>query len=213
MKQAFRTLTLRRNSARSADTTRSDCFEPGEQRLEPRRLDMQPEARVGSREQAAQPGEQDRGGGRAGGEIGGRPLHQRRAARPAPRRRPRPSRRRRWSRTSRRAIRRPRRSGPASRGAPGRGAMRRAWAHRARAHGGRGSARPAAASRCAASRSPEISVEPKPATRPRREPRPVDQRAFRAAAPAASPSHAWSRFPSGSSATIGAIAARRSAPR
>ena len=38
---------------------------------------MQPEARLRSREQAAQAGEEDRGGGRAAGEVGGRPLRQR----------------------------------------------------------------------------------------------------------------------------------------
>ena len=38
---------------------------------------MQPEARVRPREKAAEAREQDGGGGRAGGEVGGRPLHER----------------------------------------------------------------------------------------------------------------------------------------
>src|SRR5208337_3270952 len=55
----------------------SNPLQPRQQRLQPGRLDMQPEAGVGPREKAAEAGEQDGGGGRAGGEIGGRPLHER----------------------------------------------------------------------------------------------------------------------------------------
>ena len=70
-------IALRRRKPPSR-TGRASSHAPSsqvKQRLQPRRFDMQPEARLRSRDEAAQIREHDRRGRRARGEVGGRPLH------------------------------------------------------------------------------------------------------------------------------------------
>src|SRR5271165_3819554 len=55
---------------------RSRPVEPGRERFDPRRLNMQAEASLRAGDEAPPAGEQDRGRGRAGGQVGRRSLHQ-----------------------------------------------------------------------------------------------------------------------------------------
>jgi hypothetical protein len=69
---------LRRCAPRNDDSAQgSDPVEPGEQRLEPRRLHMDAEAGRCSREQSAQAEDKHGGRGRARGEVGRGRLHER----------------------------------------------------------------------------------------------------------------------------------------
>ncbi len=190
----------------------SCAVEPSQQRLEPRRLDMEPEARPCPHEQTARPGEEDGGRGRVGGKIGRSPLHQRKRrvgavdvdrgpavvdARRAPAFPPPVRRAERLRSDEQRAV-----AGDAQRmRALGR---QRIEPEDRRARSERCDRRVDIARdqrRAAPGKRPRLSSA---ASRPESPPR---------AAPAASSSHAWSRFPSGSSATGDPIVARRSAPR